>query len=131
MLACEDRFANERPFFRQDKAAQYEQFRALAPEQQVRLFLVAQAAEPPDLTFCDELKKSAELALPAILKALVDEKEDREKRSLLLALECVRDRAAKSCDPRVSPIAVSVAKSILDKELRNDAVQRANALRCP
>lgn len=133
-LGCDDRYAAEREYLRQPPAEQHRGFEKLSPEKQVRVYIAAQIADPPDLTFCEELRKRWEAALPTVLGALANERgerlEDREKRALIGALECIATRQRAPCDPRLSPIANAAAKSIFDKSVRDDAVRAANELRC-
>ena len=129
VFACKERFAAEQPFLREPLPAQRAAFEKMAPGQQVRVFLATRASELPDDHLCEQLGKSGDRAVPEILKAILEEKEDREKRSLLRALACVH-RDAERCDPRVAPVALSVAKSVLDKDERGEAMKQADALRC-
>lgn len=128
-LGCKERFAAEQPFLRESRSAQLAAFEKMEPARQVRVFLATRASGLPDDHLCERLGKTAERTLPEILKAVLEEKEDREKRSLLAALTCVRE-GAESCDPRVAPIALSLAKSILERDERHEAVASAEALRC-
>jgi hypothetical protein len=95
------------------------------------VYLAASASDPTNATFCADLRHKREAVLPAILLALSTEKEDGAKLALLRALSCARDERPAGCDPRLSPIALTVAKSILDKGSREQAVAQAHALRCP
>lgn len=127
--ACKERFAAEQPFLREPPPAQRAAFEKMEPAQQVRVFLATRASELPDDHLCEQLGKATDRVVPAIMAAILEEKEDREKRSLLRALACARSGAG-SCDARVAPIALSVARSILDKDERGEAVKLADALRC-
>lgn len=104
------------------------QFLTLPPERQVRVLLAAEASEPPDLTFCEPLGRSKDI-LPVLLEAVADEKDDGAKRSLIRALGCVH-AATSLCDPRMSDIALTVARSIMEKEPRDEAAHEARAMRC-
>jgi hypothetical protein len=131
LLACKgDSYAAERPFLQQSAAEQHAQFTKLEPAKQVRVYLAAEAQEPRGESFCADLPRSAESPLSAVLTALGETKNDGEKQALLRALGCLNDPASGSCDPRLVPIALSAARTILDKAERENAVALAHALQC-
>jgi hypothetical protein len=129
---CQDhRFDKERAFLAQAAAEQHKKFRELPPEQQVPLYLASQMMDTPDLAYCQDLRESTgPAALPALLLALSEEKDDRAKRALIGGIECARDPRPAHCDPRLSAIVTTVAKSIMDKATRDEAHAAARTLRC-
>lgn len=131
LLACKsDPYAAERPFLQQSATEQHAQFAKLEPEKQVRVYLAAETSEPRGERFCGDLAKSAESPLPALLTTLGETKDDGEKQALLRALGCLHDAARGGCDPRLVPIALTAARTILDKAERESAVAQAHALAC-
>lgn len=132
LAACDNsRYDAERPFFKQSAAEQRTQFRAATPERQVRLYVAAQVEKLSEVALCEELRSaSGPAGLPAVMQALADEKDDEAKRALLDALVCVQPAQPRVCDPRLAPIAMSVAKSIVDKDARDEAVNTARELEC-
>ena len=131
--ACTDRYEREREFLQQPPSTQQAQFAKLSPERQVRVYVAAVTSDPPNLTFCDAIRKNGKEVLPEVLQQLASERGDRsldgDKRALIGALTCIRD-PRQGCDPRLAPIALTAAKSIFDKDTRDQAVEEAQALRC-